>query len=215
MNTLAIFDLDGTLINSIGDITDSANAVLTKNGFPILSEQRYREVVGWGLENMIRAIVPPDKHSTENINRYCLEYREYYRNKWHNRTAPYEGIPELLLQLSKKGVKLAVLSNKRDDFTNICVNHFFPDTDFVDIRGERPGTPAKPHPQAAIEIAQRAGIDPLRCVFIGDSEIDIETALRSSMLGVGVLWGFRDRVCLESAGARVIITKPSELLPFF
>jgi phosphoglycolate phosphatase len=215
MNKLAIFDLDGTLINSIGDIADSANAVLTKNGFPILSEHRYREVVGWGLENMIRAIVPQEKHSIENINRYCLEYREYYRDNWHNRTAPYEGIPELLLQLSKKGVKLAVLSNKRDDFTNICVKHFFPDTNFVDIRGERPGTPPKPNPEAALDIAQRAGIEPARCVFIGDSEIDIETALKSSMLGVGVLWGFRDRVCLESAGAPVIITEPEEILGFF
>jgi phosphoglycolate phosphatase len=215
MYKLAIFDLDGTLINSIGDITDSANAVLNKHGDPTFPEEHYRKIVGWGLEHMVREIVPIEKQSRENIKMYCCEYRDYYRENWHNRTAPYLGISEILTNLYEKGVQIAVLSNKRDDFTDLCVKNFFSYIQFVDIRGERPGIPPKPDPCAAIEIAQKAGVAPSECVFIGDSEIDIQTAINASMFAVGVLWGYRDKRCLDSAGADLTVTAPAELLALF
>lgn len=207
-----IFDLDGTLIDSIADIADCANTVLTSHGFPSFSVDRFKELVGDGFANLTRKILPPSEASPERIAQFTAEYRALYRERWNRKTTVYGGIPELLQSLQTSGFILSVLSNKRDDYTKLCVAHFFPTVRFIEVRGERPDTPIKPAPDAAISIAHACGVAPSECLFVGDSEIDIETGKRSGMVAVGVLWGFRPRVILESAGADVIISQPAELL---
>jgi phosphoglycolate phosphatase len=207
-----IFDLDGTLIDSIADIADCANSVLTNHGFPSFSVERFKELVGDGFANLTRKILPPSEVRPELIDQFTAEYRALYRERWNRNTAAYEGVQDLLHSLQARGFILSVLSNKRDDLTQTCVSHFFPDITFAQVRGERAGIPIKPAPDAAIDIAESCSVSPEECVFVGDSEIDIETAKRSGMLPVGVLWGFRPRGILEAAGAAAIISKPADLL---
>ncbi len=207
-----IFDLDGTLIDSIADIADCANSVLTKHGFPAVPLERFKALVGDGFANLTRKLIPPAQQSPQLIEQFVSEYRDLYRTRWNLKTVPYTGIHELLQSLQDQGFILSVLSNKRDDFTKMCASHFFPQIRFVDVRGERPGTPIKPAPDAALSIAQGCGVSPGECVFVGDSEIDIETGKRAGMMVVGVLWGFRPRPILEAAGANRLISDPAELL---
>jgi phosphoglycolate phosphatase len=207
-----IFDLDGTLIDSIADITDCANTVLTTHGFPAIPLERFKALVGDGFANLTRKIIPPAEQSPQLIELFVSQYRELYRERWNQKTTPYRGVRELLQSLQERGFILSVLSNKRDDFTKMCASHFFPEIRFADVRGERPGTPIKPAPDAALDIAQMCAVSPAECVFVGDSEIDIETGTRAAMMTVGVLWGFRPCAVLEAAGATELISHPAELL---
>jgi len=209
---VVIFDLDGTLIDSIADIADCANTVLKNHGFPTLSEERFKELVGDGFANLTRKIIPPSELSTERIEQFTREYRELYRERWHHRTTVYDGIHELLQSLQVAGYTLCILSNKRDEYTKLCAARFFPQVGFAEVRGERPGTPIKPAPDAALAIAASCDVKPEECMFVGDSEIDIETGKRAGMTAIGVLWGFRPREILEQAGASLIISQPHELL---
>ena len=205
-----IFDLDGTLINSISDIAFCANSVLQNHGYAPLPTARYKELVGDGISNLVRKIMPDREISPEQLSELIEEYRKLYSANWNKETSIYAGIPELLGKLISNGFKIAVLSNKRDEFTKKCVSWFFPNTQFAEVRGERAGTPIKPAPDAALEIAKQLNVAPSECIFVGDSEIDIETAKRAGMKAVGVLWGFRPREILERAGADVIIGEPGE-----
>jgi phosphoglycolate phosphatase len=206
-----IFDLDGTLIDSIADITECANIVLSRYGYPILPVERFRELVGDGFVNLTRKIIPQSELSPERISSFISEYRDLYSERWNRHTRVYDGIPELLSVLQNRGIHLSVLSNKRDDFTKLCVSHFFPTLRFVEVRGERSDTPIKPAPDAALAIARACNVSPEECLFVGDSEIDIETAKRARMTAVGVLWGFRQRAIIEAAGAEYIVSRPSEI----
>ncbi|MEY4669729.1 MAG: hypothetical protein RL518_2428 [Pseudomonadota bacterium] len=207
-----IFDLDGTLLNTITDIARCGNSVLEDWGCPVHSVETYTELVGDGLTNLARKVLPETRRTPAEIETFVNDYRSYYQVRWNETTTYYQGIPELLSALTEQGIPLAVLSNKRDDFTRVCVAHFFPTVPFREVRGERVGVPIKPHPQAALEIARSLGATPERCLFVGDSEIDIVTGLRATMTSVGVLWGFRPRSVLEEAGARIFLSHPRELL---
>jgi len=207
----AIFDLDGTLINSIEDIADCANAVLSHHGLPANTTERFKELVGDGFANLVRKIIPQEELTPERLKLFIEQYRDLYSQHWNKKTKVYSGIAELLKDMSDAGIKLAVLSNKRDDFTKRCVSWFFPEIQFAEVRGEREGTPLKPAPDAAVEIAAKLNVSPEECVFIGDSEIDIETAKRANMPSIGVLWGFRSRAILENAGANLIVSRPDEI----
>lgn len=209
---VVIFDLDGTLIDSIADITDCANSVLTNHGFPALPVDRFRELVGHGFANLVRKVLPSSELTPERLDHFIAEYRALYRERWNQRTTVYAGIHDLLAELERREYTLAVLSNKRDDFTAMCVAHFFPTVRFAEVRGERPGTPIKPSPDAALEIARSCGVTAAECVFVGDSEVDIETAKCAQMVAVGVLWGFRSRATIEAAGADIVIAHPAELV---
>ena len=207
-----IFDLDGTLLNTITDIGNCANTVLESWNLPVHPISRYAELVGDGLTNLARKVLPPEHTGEQTVVRFIDEYRVHYQARWNETSTWYPRIPQLLRELSKREILMAVLSNKRDDFTKVCVSSFFPDIIFQEVRGERVGIPIKPDPQSALEIAESLNVRPEHCIFVGDSEIDIETGKRAGMTSVGVLWGFRPRRVLEEAGATILVDRPEEIL---
>ncbi len=206
-----IFDLDGTLLNTIQDIATCGNVVLDNWGCPIHSVETYTELVGDGLTNLARKVLPPPRRTPRDIEDFIQEYRVHYQARWKETSTAYPGIPEMLAELGRRNIPLAVLSNKRDDFTQVCVSHFFPTVRFREVRGERSGVPIKPAPDAALDIAALLEVEPARCAFVGDSEIDVKTGQHAGMLSIGVLWGFRPKAVLEEAGAHILISHPREL----
>lgn len=211
----AIFDLDGTLINSLEDIADSLNGVLTKNGFPTHSLERYRYLVGYGVRQLVEHGIPEVHRHSETVEKCLTEYREAYRQNWNMKTKPYDGIPEMLEGLAGSSVKLAVLSNKADDMTKLCVRQFLPEGQFEVVMGQRDGIPRKPDPQSALMIAGELNISPNEIAYFGDTSVDMQTANSSGMYAVGVLWGFRSRKELEENGAKYLCENPSQILTLF
>ena len=211
----AIFDLDGTLLDTLQDLTDSFNEALTRYGFPPHPPHVYRTLIGSGARRLVeRAVgggVSQASVSAETVESVLAAFTERYQQTLDRHTRPYDGIPELLATLSARGIRLAVLSNKSDECTKALVARFFPDIRFEAVLGLRPGFPAKPDPASALEIAAEMGIDPERIVCIGDSGSDMTTACRAGMMPVGVLWGYREREELLDAGARTLSACPDEL----
>jgi len=207
-----IFDLDGTLLNTLEDIGTAANRALDKKGFPSHPIDLYREFVGEGAKLMITRTLP-EEYRDEMTIRSCLEeYLAEYRRCWDAATKPYDGIPDLLNAVVSRGMKLAVLSNKAEGFTRQCVSKFLSHWTFDIVIGEKEGVARKPDPQGALIIAARLGVDPGETLFVGDSGVDMKTAKAAGMFAVGALWGFRDREELEQNGADVIINHPMEIL---
>lgn len=217
-----IFDLDGTLADSIKDIGSAMNAVLVELGLRPHSFDAYKTFVGEGAENLVRRAVHAarkldwQKASDEQLPQALAElvesYRVHYARNEHADSALYPGIEQMLDGVVARGIKMAVLSNKRDDFTNHLVASAFKKWPFVDVRGEREGVPRKPNPQAALELARMLNTSPARVGFVGDTPIDVATALNAGMVSIGVLWGFRSRAELEHAGAAFFLEHPEELL---
>jgi len=208
-----IFDLDGTLLDSIAGIADSANFLLKKKGYPVFSQEEYKKFVGDGLEKLIYRMLPQKERN--NIDRYVQEYRAVYRKKWQRKTRIYNGIQELLHSLSRNNIKKAVLSNKSDEYVKIMVNKLLPEHYFEIIWGERSGIPRKPDPLAALEIARQFVVNPDQVLFVGDSGIDMDTAKNAGMVPVGVAWGLREAEELLAHGACRVINQPLDLLDFF
>jgi phosphoglycolate phosphatase len=209
-----IFDLDGTLLDTVGDIAESANRALDAFGYPRHSVASYRAYVGDGLVNLAKKVLPPGSRSEPEVQRFVDLYRDSYAVLWRATSGPFAGVSELLDGLAKRNVPMAVLSNKRDDFTRLCVRELLGSWHFQVVRGERPGVPLKPSPDAALDVARELGFSPGQCLYVGDSEIDVETAKRAGMGCVGVLWGFRPREILVKAGAEILISEPGELLHY-
>ena len=210
-----IFDLDGTLLDTIGDIADSMNAVLSRHGFPCFSVQEYRYLIGEGAETLIRRSLPPGRRSDEDIRLRLEEMREEYSSRWRRTTRPYEGVVELLSALGSRGVKTAVLSNKAERFTVEMARHFLDPHRFEVTMGAQAGYPRKPDPGAAREIAARFSLPPERVLFIGDTRTDMETAVRAGMYPLGALWGYRSAVELLASGAKGLAGTPSDVLRYF
>lgn len=211
----ALFDLDGTLLDSIQDIAGCANDVLGRWRLQQFSVEQIKAYVGDGAANLARKLLPAELRDGETVSRFLGEYAELYRQRWNASTSMYEGVPEMLSELERRGIPMAVLSNKRDDFAKLCVRELLPSWRFAAVQGESSSVPVKPDPSGALALARQLDVDPARCLFVGDSEIDVETARRAGMGFVGVAWGFRSRRQLEEAGARTIISSPPELLKFF
>ena len=209
-----IFDLDGTLLNTLGDIADAANGVLADKGFPLHETNAYRLFVGGGVGTLFRRALPEDKQTEKMVAECVKAFRKKYENNWKTKTRPYEGIPELLTALTDRGVKMAVLSNKPDVFTKRCVYELLSDWSFAMVVGEREGVPRKPDPTAALAIADSLGVEPPRVLYVGDSAVDMKTATRSGFFPAGVSWGFRSREELKDNGARVLIDNPMELIHY-
>jgi phosphoglycolate phosphatase len=210
-----LFDLDGTLLNTIEDLTDSMNAALHELGYPGHSVAACKTLVGEGIEHFVRCALPSGEAENEGkIARTISLMRSEYRKRWSHKTRPYEGIPALLEDLAARGLKLAVLSNKADDFTRMMVAHYFPRPEFAAIVGARADRPRKPDPATALEVAAALGVAPAETIFLGDTKTDMETASGAGMVPVGALWGFRSAEELLANGARYLLSRPAELLSF-
>ena len=211
-----LFDVDGTLLDTLEDLADSMNGVLQTEGFPVHPVEAYKHFVGEGMANLVRRTLPENRRADEAVVSRCFASMvETYGRKWRDKTRPYEGIPELLDALQRLGIRMAVLSNKPDGFTRLTVSHFLPGWSFDVVRGESPPIPRKPDPASALEIAKTLEIRPERFVYLGDTGTDMETACRAGMYAVGVLWGFRTAKELLEAGARALIEKPGDLMRLF
>ncbi len=207
-----VFDLDGTLLDTLDDLGDSMNSVLDRHGLPVHDLESYKYMIGDGVEFLVRRALPGSMDDPETVSRFVSEYRAEYEKNWNNRTSPYDGIIELIESLHSLKLRLAVLSNKPHDFTEICVREFLPFEKFDIILGHRPGRNPKPDPDGAIEIAAFLKISPERILYLGDTDVDMKTAVTAGMYPVGVLWGFRTGDELKNNGARILIEKPKDIL---
>jgi len=207
-----IFDLDGTLLDTIEDLADSMNQVLTNLGFPTQTLGAYKTFVGEGLEALIRRALPKDQLRPELLDQCLGAFREEYSRRWENKTRPYAGIPELLDHLTALGLRMAILSNKMDYFTRIMVARLLPRWRFDPVFGARPSVPKKPDPAGALEIAEALHLAPDHFIYLGDTGIDMKTACAAGMGPVGVLWGFRPADELREQGAKWLIEKPADLI---
>lgn len=208
----AIFDLDGTLFDTIEDLADSTNNVLSRHNYPTHDINAYKYFVGSGIRNLIANALPEDERDNGTVDILYKEMLEEYSVNWNKKTKPYSGIPELLKHLTEKGIRLSVLSNKADAFTKQMVKEFLPDLHFDAVLGERSGIPRKPDPYGVFEIAEVIEVSPDQCLYLGDSGIDMKTAAAAGAYPVGALWGFRKADELVANGAQALISKPMELL---
>ncbi len=208
-----LFDLDGTLLDTLTDLANSGNAVLEKRGLPTHSTERYKTFIGDGMENLVRRIFPEEKRPAlgEETATVLAEYKAEYETRWNDTSRPYPGIPELLDQAVKAGLKIGVLSNKAHAYAVKCVNEFFPQWEWDVIFGQREGIPQKPDAAGAVEAAEVMGVPVESCLYIGDSDVDMQTAHNSGMVAVGVAWGFRGVEELKSAGADHIVDSAGEI----
>lgn len=210
-NTSIIFDLDGTLLDTLAGIAATCNAVLARQGFPRHADEKYRQFVGDGVATLMERITPSGTGKSV-LDTCCGLFAELYATNWKCSCTPYAGIPEMLAALRKMSFRLAVLSNKPHAFTSLIVADFFPDGIFSLVYGQREGFAKKPDPEVALEIAARLGSRPSETVFVGDSAVDIRTGKAAGMITVGVAWGFRQREELVENKADIIINSPVELL---
>lgn len=208
-----LFDLDGTLLNSIEDLCDSTNFALEHFGFPVRSLEEVTSFVGNGVHKLIERAVP--EHTQESIVLGVLKcFKQYYSNHLRDKTKPYDEIPELLLELNRRNIKTAIISNKFDLAVNQLKDFYFQGQIQIAI-GESNTIPKKPDPKGVFEAMRQLGVTAKECIYVGDSEVDIETAKNAGVTSIGVTWGFRSRECLINAGANIIIDHPLDVLKLF
>lgn len=209
---IVIFDLDGTLLNTIGDLAASVDYVMRSRNLPEHTDAEYRQMVGGGIKRLVERALPEELSKNEQYVEECvMQFRRYYVDNIDRHTVPYEGMPELLHKLQSMGMKLAVASNKFQHGTDRLVAKFFGDIEFVAVEGNREGAPLKPNPAIINNILSKAGIDGKDAVMIGDSGIDIHTAAAAGIDSIGVSWGFRFAEELYEAGATCVVTSMEEL----
>jgi phosphoglycolate phosphatase len=206
-----IFDMDGTLLDTLKDIADSMNMALKMTGRPEREFEYMRFSVGYGVDELARRAMP-ELSSPEDIMRCVGRFRDIYNDHYKDNSRPYDGIPELLDELAGLRIPFAILSNKPEDFTVRMTEELLGKWKFAEVRGVSKDKPKKPDPAVALGIAQRWGIPPERIAFVGDSAVDMQTANAAGMFAVGVLWGFRPRKEIEEAGSMALISHPLELL---
>ena len=209
---LVIFDLDGTLLDTIGDLAVACNACLAVRGLPQHSYEDYCGFVGNGIMRLVERALPEPLRTPENVALVRADFVAYYTAHIDAFTKPYAGIPELLAALTARGVRTAVASNKFQAGTEKLVRLFFPDAPFSPVFGQRPGVPLKPDPAVVGEILAATGTAPGRVLYVGDSGIDMQTAAAAGVRSAGVTWGFRSREELVQAGAQHLVDRPDELL---
>lgn len=213
MNTeLVIFDLDGTLLDTIGDLAVACNAVLAVRGLPQHSYEEYCHFVGNGILRLVERALPEPLRSPENVALVRADFVRYYTEHIDTYTKPYPGIPELLSELTRRGIRVAVASNKFQAGTEKLVRLFFPEIPFAAVFGQRPDVPLKPDPAVVEEILACTGVPRERVLYVGDSGVDMETARAAGVRSAGVTWGFRDREELVAAGAGRLVDRAAELL---
>ena len=208
-----IFDLDGTLVDSLADLSDSVNLMLESYGFPTHEVEKYRYFVGNGSKKLMERTLPRDKAaSAEFVEEALVKYKAIYKDRLLEKTRPYNGVRELLAELKSRGIPLAVCTNKHNDAALTIVKSLFAPGTFEEVLGDRPGFPKKPNPATPLEIASHLGVKPDEVAYLGDTSVDMETAVHAGFLPVGVLWGFRPEEELVKSGAKVLLKAPLELL---
>ncbi|KQB38509.1 HAD family hydrolase [Flavobacterium aquidurense] len=206
-----IFDLDGTLVNSLEDISDAMNNVLTSLNYPIHTYDAYQYFIGSGLRNLVSKALPSSNNSEEQIETCFETMINEYREICTLKTKPYNGIIELLDNLVSQNIKLAVFSNKADELTKKIAAEIFPDY-FNNAIGLSTEVLKKPNPFEAVEISKNWNLKPEEIIFVGDSDIDMKTATNANMFPVGVSWGYRTKDELIASGAKLVINNPLELI---
>jgi phosphoglycolate phosphatase len=212
MKSLIIFDLDGTLLDTLGDLTASTNYALEKCGFPIHEDTDYRFFVGNGINKLFERALPEGAKTAENISNIRTHFLEYYGKHSTELTVPYPGICNMVKVLQLRGVKIAIASNKYQAGTEKLTKHFFPDIYFVAVLGQREGIPVKPDPAIIHEIIKIADVNKNDVLYIGDSGVDMQTALNAGIDVAGVIWGFRPKSEIEAFDPNYIIESPYEIL---
>lgn len=207
-----VFDLDGTLLNTLADIAHASNLALADLGMPTHGLNDYRRFIGEGISTLFQRALGSESANEPLVEQCVLRFREHYARAWNVNTQPYEGVAELLDRLVERETPLGLLSNKPHEFTRKCVDFYLGRWPFGVVLGQREGVPRKPDPTAALEIARTLGATAERCVYVGDTATDMQTAKRSGMYPVGVAWGFRPTSELWEHGAAVVIERPIQLL---
>lgn len=213
MMRAVLFDLDGTLLDTLDDLADSGNAVLLAHGFEPHSVEAYRGFIGDGMSKLVERIFPPGAMTDSKVLADRLqEYKQAYQERWRNKTRVYEGISDLLDHLAAKEVKTGVLTNKAHAFALKCVEEYLGNRCWDVVLGQRDGVPRKPDAAGANDALREMGVPSGEALFVGDSSVDMQTAVNAGIRAVGVSWGFRDREELIASGASVVIDAPEELL---
>ena len=206
----AVFDLDGTLLNTLADLADSGNELLASYGMAPHPEPAFRYFVGNGSRKLMERILPGK--SPEQIDEALARYKAIYEKHLTAKTTPYAGISETLSALKARGVRMAVCTNKHISAAEALIRKYFPADTFDTFEGDRPGVPRKPDPAHVRIVLEKMGVMPEETVYLGDSGVDMQTAVNAGALPVGVLWGFREKDELMENGAQILLSKPSELL---
>lgn len=212
MKKLVIFDLDGTLLNTIDDLGEAANYALKNAGYPTHTIASYPYFVGNGVTKLLERVLPEEAQNDENVRSLRRYFMEYYEVHNTDNTNPYPGINELLTELESAGVKLAVASNKYDSAVKKLINHYFPHIKWSAIEGQKEGIPVKPDPSIVFDILSKCPTPKSEVLYIGDSGIDMETARRACVTSCGVTWGFRPITELLANYAEYIANQPHEIL---
>jgi phosphoglycolate phosphatase len=211
MYRYVIFDLDGTLLNTIDDLTDAGNWVCRNHGWPTHTVEEYKRFVGNGMAQLAIRFVPEDWQTPERLQAVLEEFMPYYDQHKADKTAPYPGVPQALERLKAAGVSMAVLTNKADQLAGPVVEHYYPGV-FPYVQGALPGYPTRPDPTLLHRLMERMGATAEDTLFVGDSNVDIRTAKNGGLTGCGVLWGFRSRQELEAEGADFMVEDPEQLV---
>lgn len=211
MIRLAIFDMDGTLVNSLEDLADACNRILLMHGLPEYETDRYRYFVGDGAAKLIERVLPDNLRDGDTIRRYYDEFTAYYKVHCNDKTAPYAGIPEALAALRKAGFQLAVASNKPDIAAQEIAANMFGESTFDLVLGKTDTRPTKPDPKIIHDILAVLKCPPEQAVLIGDTNVDVRTGKNADVRVIGCAWGFRGREELQTAGADWILDSPEEL----
>lgn len=213
MYTTVLFDLDGTLLNTIDDLADSANRVCAAHGWPTYTVDQYRYFVGNGIPKLVERFSPESARDPETLAATLKEFDAEYGAHMFDKTAPYPGMPELLARLHERGIRMAVYSNKADEFAGDVVVRYFEASLFEVIRGARKGVPTKPAPEGTKALMAHLGVDPAagNVLYVGDSNVDVATAHNAGLPCCGVLWGFRTREELQQAGAEFLAADTAQL----
>ena len=209
-----LFDLDGTLLNTIDDLADAANWVCMQRGWPTFTVEQYKHMVGNGIPKLVERFSPEGCRTPAQLADTLAQFTARYDAHKEDKTAPYPGIPQLLKDLRAEGIRTAVFSNKADALCGGIIDHYFAPGSFAAVRGSRPGVPVKPDPAGLYSLMEQLGASKASTLFVGDSNVDIATGHNAGLPALGAVWGFRGAEELTAAGADELVYQPADILAY-